>query len=168
MDREYSFKIENEDYDLLQDFNKVLNLIDLGRTPRNHYSDASGKTTDGKMMNIEIKRRNQNLLPNLTISGETYTASTIYIETHKAGSLYLDYTTNNLIPIYINFLNDGVVVLYNLLRLSKRPETVVKKIYSKLYQSYELSKREELLLQDAWIYKKDENNEYKLIYKPNV
>ena len=40
-----------------------------------------------------------------------------------------------------------------------------KKIWSELYQALELAKREELSLEDAWIYKK-EDNVYKLIHKP--
>ena len=64
MDREYSFKLETEDFELLKEFNeKVFQLLDLGRTPRNHHSDASGLTPNARdIVNIEIKKRNQNLL----------------------------------------------------------------------------------------------------------
>ena len=99
------------------------------------------------------------------LSGETYTADTLYIEAHKAGDLFLDYICDEKIPIYINFLNDDIVILYNLSRLKHRPTEVAKRIHSKLYQGFELAKREELSLEDAWIYKK-ENNVYKLIKRP--
>ena len=141
----------------------------MGRTPAKHTSDASGVTTDGRYLNFEIKIRNQTLVDDIisgcSTGGKIYTANTIYIETHKVGDLLLDYVCYKTVPLYINFLNDGFVILYNLLTLKHRPTKVAKRIYSKLYQGFELSKREELLLDDAWIYQK-ENNTYKLIKKP--
>lgn len=170
MDRNYAFKIEDEDYELLESFNDVLKLEQMGRCPRNYHTDASGITSDGKEINIELKRRNQTL-SGLTIMGVTsankpYTASTIYIETHKCGDMLLDYVCENKVPMYINFLNDGYVIVHNLSQLKTRPAKVGKKIYSKLYEGFEISKRNELQLDDAWIYKKDENNKYQLVYKP--
>ena len=164
MNRDYAFKKEDEDYILLKDFNKVLKLSDLGQTPKYSTSDASG-TSLNRYINIELKRRNQTLTKDFKISGETYTADTVYLESHKAGDLLLDYVCEDKIPLYINFLNDGYVLLFNLSKLKHRPKKVCKKIYSKLYQGFELAKREELLVSDAWIYKRI-NNEYKLIHKP--
>ena len=170
MNREYAWKKEDEDYILLKDFNKLLKLTKLGQTPRNESSDASGYTTDGRLANIELKQRNQTLsgltLLGVTSGGRTYTADTIYLESHKAGDLLLDYVCDGKIPLYINFMKDGYVVLFNLSQLKYRPNHVCKKIYSKLYQGFELSKREELPLKDAWIYQK-KNNVYKLVYKPH-
>lgn len=165
MDKEYGNRQELEDFLLLEDFNSVLKLNELGRCPQKHTTDASGYTTDGRLLNIEIKKRNMNLMNDFILSGKTYTADTLYIEAHKAGDLFLDYICNEKIPIYINFLNDDVVILYNLLRLKHRPTKVAKRIHSKLYEGFELAKREELSLEDAWIYKK-ENNVYKLIKRP--
>lgn len=171
MNRNYAYNEEDKGFEQLTEFNNVLKLIDLGRTPKDHTSDASGYTTDGRYLNIEIKRRNQILTPDLKISATTrfnkeYTGDTIYIETHKVGDLLLDYVCFGYIPIYINFLSDGNVVVFNLSTLKSRPKKTVKKIYSELYQSFELSKRQELPLSEAFIYKKDENNVYKLIYRP--
>jgi hypothetical protein len=164
MNRDYAFKKEDEDYILLKDFNKVLKLSDLGQTPKYSTSDASG-TSLNRYINIELKRRNQTLTKDFKISGETYTADTVYLESHKAGDLLLDFVCEDKIPLYINFLNEGYVLLFNLSKLKHRPKKVCKKIYSKLYQGFELAKREELLVSDAWIYKRI-NNEYKLIHKP--
>ena len=170
---EFAKKKEKEGYLLLEDFNNdYMKLIELGQTPPKHTSDASGFTRDGRLLNFEIKVRNQTLVNNNTISGcstdgKTYITNTIYIESHKCGDLLLDYIVEDKKPVYINFLNDGYVVMFNLSRLKHRPEKVSKRIYSKLYQGFELSKREELRLEDAWIYKK-ENNSYKLVRKPNV
>lgn len=165
MNKEFANEKEKKDYQLLEDFNKVLKLIEIGRCPEKHTTDASGYTTDGRLINIELKMRNMILTNNMTLSAKTYTADTLYIEAHKTGDMLLDYVIDKQIPLYINFLQDGTVILYNLSTLKHRPNKVSKRIYSELYQAFELAKREELRLEDAWIYKK-ENNEYKLIYKP--
>lgn len=166
---------EKRDYELMVDFNSILGLRELGRTPEKHTTDASGYTTDGRYLNIELKSRNMRLLnggtkvlgTSTSKDGRTYhyTADTLYIEAHKAGDMYLDYQIKDEIPMYINFLEDDVVVVFNLTRLKKRPKTIIKKIWSELYQAFELAKRELLSLDDAWIYQKI-NNEYRLIKKP--
>lgn len=155
MNKEYGKINENLDYEMLQNFNTVLKLKDLGRTPAMHHTDASGYSNSNKYINIELKRRSVNI--------NTY--KTLYIEAHKAGDLLLDYVIEGKIPLYINFLQDGHVVVFNLAELKHRPEKVSKRIQSKLYEGFELAKREELLIEDAWIYKL-ENNEYKLMRKP--
>ena len=170
MNQDYALKKEKNDYYLMEEFNKVLKLIELGQTPEKHTTDASGYTTDGRFVNIELKQRNQTLsgLTLIGISSKTgnqYTADTIYIESHKIADLLLDYTIDDKIPLYINFLNDGYVVLYNISTLKHRPTKVAKKIWSELYQGFELAKRQELQLSDAWIYRKN-NDTYKLVHKP--
>ena len=155
MNIEYGMINEENDYELLQDFNSVLKLNELGKTPEKYTTDASGYTTDGRYINIELKRRNINI--------NTY--KTLYIETHKAGDMLLDYVCEKKIPLYINFLNDGYVVVYNLSELKHRPKKICKRIESKLYQGFELAKRQELIIDDAFIYKKN-NNTYKLVHKP--
>lgn len=166
MNRDYALKSEENDYFLLDDFNRqVLHLTELGQTPKKHHTDASGYTTDGRYCNIELKYRDAKLTDDFKMSAETYTVDSIFIENHKVGDMLLDYVINKEIPLYINFFQDGYVALFNLSRLKHRPNKVTKKIYSKLYQGFELAKREELLLIDAWIYRK-ENDVYKLIRKP--
>lgn len=166
MDRDYSLKFEEKDYILLRGFNdQVLHLTELGQTPKAHYTDASGYTTDGRYANIELKYREADLTDDLKMSAETYVVDSIFIENHKIGDMLLDYVICKEIPLYINFMKNDYVVLYNLSRLKSRPRRTVKKIYSKLYQGFELAKREELSLTDAWIYHK-ENDTYKLVSKP--
>lgn len=154
MNKEYGKTNENLDFEMLEHFNSLLKLKDLGRTPELYHTDASGYSNN-KYINIELKRRSVNL--------NTY--KTLYIEAHKAGDLLLDYVIEGKIPLYVNFLQDGHVVVFNLAELKHRPEKVSKRIESKLYEGFELAKREELLITDAWIYKL-ENNQYKLIHKP--
>ena len=154
MNKEYGKINENLDFEMLEHFNSLLKLKDLGRTPELYHTDASGYSNN-KYINIELKRRSVNL--------NTY--KTLYIEAHKAGDLLLDYVIEGKIPLYVNFLQDGHVVVFNLAELKHRPEKVSKRIESKLYEGFELAKREELLITDAWIYKL-ENNQYKLIHKP--
>ena len=171
MNKEFADEREKTDFELFEDFNEYLKLIELGKCPEKHHTDASGETRDGRLINAELKSRNQVLLPNLKISGRTtdgkdYTANTIYIEAHKAGDMLLDFVAEGKEPLYINFLLDNVVIVYNIAKLRHRPNKVAKRIYSKLYQGFELAKREELLIRDAWIYKKI-NNEWKMIKRPD-
>lgn len=173
MDRNFAYGMEDKGYAKLEHFNHhFLHLQELTRMPKNTPSgDASGITTDGTEINIEIKVRNQTLIDKSTLSGLTsqdkpYTASTIYIEAHKAGDMFLDYFSLGREPIYVNFLDNDYVVVYNLGKLKTRPKRVQKKIWSKLYQNWENQIREELPLNEAFIYKWDGNN-YILITKPN-
>lgn len=154
MNRKYADKLEETDYKLLQDFNSTLKLSELGQTPQYHHTDASGYTTDGREVNIELKKRDFN----------TDTFNTLYIEAHKCGDLLLDYITEDKIPLYVNFCNDGVI-LFNLSKLKHRPKTFKTKFYSELYKTMELSTREELDIKDAWVYKLQENNTYKLVHR---
>ena len=155
MNTDYGMTNEINDYELLQDFNKVLKLNELGKCPDKYTTDASGYTTDGRYINVELKSRNINI----------NTFNSIYIESHKVGDMLLDYVVDKKIPLYVNFLSDGHVVVYNLAELKHRPKKVAKRIYSKLYEGFELAKREELQLDDAWIYQKT-NGIYKLVHKP--
>lgn len=156
MNSEYGLINEEKDYILLKNFNKdILKLNELGRTPEHHHTDASGITRDGQHINIELKYRNINI--------NTY--STMYLESHKAADMLLDYVCDGKIPLYVNFLNDGYVIVFNLAKLRHRPSTICKYIKSQLYEGFELAKRQELDMQDAFIYEL-KNNEYKLISKP--
>lgn len=169
MDTNYADKKENDGYTLLSNFNKLLKLNELGRTPQKTTYDASGYTSIGDEVEIEIKIRDFNVLNDMTLSGNTngksYTADTIYIESHKIADMLLDYVCDGKIPLYINFMNDGYIYVYNISKLKHRPQKQCKRIYSKLYQGFELGKRQALSLDDAYIYK-NENDTYKLIRRP--
>lgn len=174
--KEFFDEKESNDFNKLTEFNnQVLHLEEFGETPYSHWTDASGYTVDGRYFNIEIKDRNLDLYENekgeyfvkgTTQFGKEYYADTIYIEQHKVSSMLMDYIGNKYEPIYINFLNDGIVVVYNLSRLKKRPNTERKTIKSKGYNKMEIGAREGLFLSDATIYKMDENKKYTLIKRP--
>lgn len=154
MNENYAITSEQQDYEKLRDFNKLLKIRELGKRPDKDTTDASGYTQDGQELNIELKSR--------YIGINTY--KTIYIESHKVADMLLDYTIDKKIPLYINFLNDDYVVVFNLAKLRHRPRKTNKRIWSELYQAFEMAKREELRLEDAWIYQK-QNDKYVLIKK---
>ena len=171
MDRKYAEEYEDKGFSLLEELNNdILRLQDLGRCPKAHTTDASGHSVVGEV-NIEIKCRDMTLLEDLstitacTKDGRTYSADTIFIETHKCGDMLLDYVCEGKIPLYVNFLNEYCIV-YNLSRLKHRPKKVQRRIYSTLYDGFELSKRQELRVSDAYIYKKG-NDGYKLVRRPS-
>lgn len=158
MDANFAASMEDKGFDKLVEFNSKLKLDNLGRTPSGYTSDASGTSFCGDV-NIEIKVRNMEIDPTtLTITGHTkddrsYTADTLYIESHKIADLLLDHMCDGKVPLYVNFLNGGYCVVFNLSKLKHRPRKEAKRIYSKLYQGFELAKRQLLDLRDAYIYK---------------
>lgn len=168
MNRKYATDKEQTGYEKLLDFNQLLKLKDLQQTVEGDYRDATGITTTNQKVNIENKVRNQTLfyqdgkpyISGLTSSNSPYSADTIYIEAHKASDLLMDWITLDYIPLFVNYLRDNIVVVFNLSRLKQRPKSRHLRIYSSLYQSYEEADRLELSLNDAFIYKKDKNNKY--------
>lgn len=164
---------EVKDYALLEAFNDKTNVFnEVAQAPVKYYIDASAHTLtklgEERIFSIELKNRNQVLLDDLTVSGvtrdgKTYTASTIYIESHKVADLLLDYIYYHQDPLYVNFLGDGTVLVHNLVKLSERPKySKEKKIKSLGYEKFEMAKRLELKIEDAAIYDKAG----KLIHKP--
>lgn len=150
--KKYADVCELNDYLMLKDFNKKLNIEELGQTPYMHTTDASGYTKQKEYVNIELKRR--------FTSVETYPS--LMIEGHKLLSLLMGFMYEKQIPLYINFMDDAVVV-FNLARLKTKPQLIEKKIKSHLYNAYDVAERYELQLSDAWIYS---NDTYALLHKP--
>lgn len=161
MNNEYFKEQEKNDWETLEAFNQQTHLFDdLTPSNKKHHSDGTGYTVnrfgEKRNFNIELKNRNQILLDNGIISGSTekggYTANTIMIEAHKVADLLLD-NIIGLEPLYINFLNDDTVVIFNLNKLKKRPEkSDIMNIKSKGYGKFEVAKRQFLSLNDAAIY----------------
>ena len=168
MNRKYANEKEQTGYQKLLDFNQLLRLKDLTQTTEGDYRDATGITTNNQKINIENKIRNQTLfyqdgkpyISGLTSSNSPYSADTIYIEAHKASDLLMDWITLDYIPLFVNYLRDNIVVVFNLSKLKTRPKSRHLRIYSSLYQSYQEADRLELSLSDAFIYNKAENNRY--------
>lgn len=145
---------EEEDYKEFTKLNEdIFHLNNIGRTPKLHHTDASGLTKDGRVINIELKQR--------TFDMDTY--KTLYIDDHKCCNLLMDYVVLKFIPIYINFMTDDTAIVFNLSRLSKRPKITKQRTYSKGKQAYEFNDKQELYIENAYIYKKDNNGNYKLI-----
>ena len=170
MNKEYFENNELNDWDLFEQFNEVTELFThIKQSEVKHHTDGTGFTRNGfgetRYFNIELKYRNLNLLDDGRISGATekgeFIDDTIFIESHKVADMLLD-DINGLEPLYINFLADGHVVIFNLNKLTKRPKkTGTMNIKSKGYGKFEVAKREGLYLKDAAIYDKD----YKLVKK---
>ena len=145
---------ETEDFKELTKLNEdILHLKNLGRTPQLHHTDASGLTKDGRVINIELKQRYFDM--------DKF--NTLYIEDHKCCNLLMDFVVLKFVPIYINFMTDDTAIVFNLSRLRKRPKITKDRSYSKGKQVYEYSDKQELYVEDAYIYKKDNNGKYKLI-----
>ena len=156
---------ENEEADLkkLEEFNAKAHIFaSITPAKEKHYADASGYSADRKF-NIELKNRNQLLLTDGRISGcsqtgKEYIDETIFIEDHKLSDMLLDWLTIGLEPLYITFLVNGWVIIYNLSKLTVRPKRYLNlKIGSKGYKSMEFGNRQGLYIKDAAIYDSNYN-----------
>lgn len=157
MDKKYFEEKENENWKLLCDFNNSTHLFDeIGRMHEYYHSDATGKTIskmgEERLFNIELKTRNVTLTQSGNFKGDKFNENTLYIESHKVADLLLDQVIDKE-GLYINFLNNNVVVIFNLGKLSVRPKLEKKRIPSKGYQGFEMAFREGLHINDAAIYK---------------
>lgn len=148
---------ETNDIEKLTDFNRKAHIFEhIKQSEEKHYTDATGYSMDRKF-NIELKNRNQILLKNGKISGctqngKSYIDDDIFIEDHKIADMMLDYISYGLEPLYINFLNNAIII-FNLSKLSIRPRKHLNmKINSKGYRAMEFANRQGLFLKDAAIY----------------
>lgn len=150
MNTKYAETHEADDFEMLKELNSIFQIDELGRTPKGYDTDASGYTK-GRYVEIELKRRYINV--------DTY--KTIIIEPYK-----MQYANDNkdTIQLYVNFTNDNHAIVFNLHRIGNATKTEYD-IPSKLYERIKTSNRYNLPMSNAWIYKKDENNKYKLIQK---
>lgn len=149
-------------WEKLQEFNNAYEVFNhIERTRGKWHSDSTGYTTnklgEKRQFNIELKNRNQILLDNGVISGHSdnggYTSNTLMIESHKVADLLLD-AIDGLEPLYINFLMDGTTLIFNLSKLTKRPQKSDRQnIKSRGYDKFEMAKRQYLYIVDAAIYK---------------
>lgn len=146
-----------------------IGLTNVKETAPKSAFDATATTRKGTEWAIELKNRNQRLITTedgklmiegTTNRGGTYRDETLFIEAHKASSLYFEMAVNNRLPIYINFLSDGTTIIHNLKDLKKMPTNNKKTIWSNGYQVNEEGIRFGLYLDDAFIFDKDG----KLIY----
>lgn len=153
MIKEYFDEHEMNDLQLLYEFNYQTKLFDtITPTKRNSQVDATA-THKKREFAIEVKHRFINL--------EKY--KTIMIEDYKLSGMMLESIINNREPLYINFLADGNVVIFNLNKLKTMPKMRIQDIKSGGYDKLQCQERRYMLdINDAVIYQKD-NNVYKLI-----
>lgn len=162
MNKDYFDNSEQRCLENLEKFNNEYHIFNhTEKTIEKFHADATGYTLnklgERRNFNIELKNRKQILLDNGVISGTTdkggYTGDTIMIESHKLADLLLD-NIIGLEPLYINFLLDGTVIIFNLNKLTKRPyKSENQNILSRGYGKMEMAKRQYLYITDAAIYK---------------
>lgn len=151
----YFNTMEKTDYEKLEQFQSERDwFAEIFQTPKKHPYDASGYTKDGRLAVIELKTRNAVLTQNNTLSGHNFNDSTVFIEEEKIASLLLQYVINDAIPLYINFLQDGTTLIWNLSTLKTLPKhfcdvTIDNKGYKGVQKTY----REGLYISDAKVYK---------------
>ena len=147
---EYHDESELIDDELFADF--VANSEIFQSVTRNRkYSDIDyiGIDLKGRKCSIELKKRNF----------EHTRYSTTLIECHKAWKLIERYSQFGLIPLYINFFDDAVLI-FDLKKY--KPDIDFKyrnmRIYNKGYGEKQNVWRIELSNADAIVFKRNNNN----------
>ena len=152
MNTRYFNDSEDKCWKSLNDLNQKKNYFkELTKSPSGSSWDASGITRDGRRAIIELKHRNA-ILDGNSVSGTNFHSDGLFIEIHKHSSLMLHWVVDGLIPLYINFLQDGNVVIFNLLKLTHYKEYNNLKVKSLGYEKMEMNaRRYNLFLDDATI-----------------
>ena len=142
--KDYFIKNEKNDLQMLYEFNYQMKLFDsITPTKEKSQIDATAKRKNREFA-IELKHRFINL--------EKY--QSIMIEDYKLAELMLEYTVNNKSPLYINFLADGHILIFNLAKLSEKPRMRIQNIKSEGYDKMQCQERRYLLpVSEAVIYK---------------
>ena len=149
--KDYFETNEKNDLQLLYEFNYNTKLFQsIKPTEEKSQIDAIGKHKNREFA-IELKHRFINL-------GKY---KSIMIEDYKFSGLMLEYIINHREPLYVNFLADGTVVIFNLNKLSTMPKMRITDIKSEGYDKMQCQERRYLLdIKDAVIYKDN------LLFKP--
>lgn len=170
MNKDFYTVEELKDWELLKLFNEKIKLNNIGQTPKKWYYDASGYTHLNQYTEIELKNRqgiltdNPNIVEFTKKNKSTYTASTVYIEPQHYGRMIDDYRFDNVVPLYVNFLSDGSIIVWNLATLKKKPEwKYITKIWDEGKKKYKDEWRILLDINEAFIY----DNQYNLVKRPN-
>ena len=127
----------------------------LTRLGDGYYADASGITSDMRKVIIEVKTREMVMTPDgqmADANDPSRTYGSVMIEGHKMTDLILD-SISGYLPLYINFLADGSVIIFNMSNLKMRPITSKTRIYSKAAAKFDISARYLLDMSDAIITK---------------
>ena len=151
---DYFVENEKKDLQMLYEFNYQVKLFDsITPTKEKSNIDATAKRKNREFA-IELKHRFINL--------EKY--QTIMIEDYKLAEMMLEYTVNHKEPLYVNFLADGYILIFNLAKLSEKPRMRIQNIKSEGYDKMQCQERRYLLpIEEAAIYK--DNNLVKPVGK---
>lgn len=147
--KDYFETNEQTDFDKLLDFNQHTKVFyNIQKKDKGSHIDALGyhenKLGEVKTYGIELKHR--------FVPVDRY--NTMFIEDYKMASMLLDYVTFGIEPLYVNFMNDGYVVIFNLRMLKHYPKVRIANINSKGKEMTQLQERRYLLdMNDAVIYK---------------
>lgn len=154
MNTTYFNESEDKCWQSLQNLNNKKNYFkELTKAPSGSSWDASGITRDGRKVIIELKHRNA-VLDGNSVSGTNFHSDGLFLEAHKHSSLMLHWVVDGLTPLYINFLQDGNVLIFNLLKLTHYKQYNNLKVKSLGYEKMEMnSRRYDLYLDDATIVK---------------
>ena len=135
---------EKNDLQMLNEFNYQTKLFQsIEPTEKKSQYDADGIKL-GRRFAIELKHR--------YVSIDKY--NSMFIEDYKLAALMLEYILNGKEPLYICFLQGGVVLIYNLLKLTRMPILRIQNIKSEGYDKMQCSERRYLLsFDDAVIFK---------------
>lgn len=145
---------ENSDYNKLLDFNNKTHIFkEIVPAEYMEYYDASACTITNQGSRIELKSR----------KATTFQYDTLFIEDTKL-NIIVDYMIYNDLPLYINFMEDGNTVIFNLnfSKWKNRPDYKKQRTYSPSYESWEYQGKNYLPISEAFIYDK----EGKLLQKP--
>lgn len=112
--------------------------------------DASGYTSDGRTVLIEMKNRNINL----------FDYETVYINAKKVAKMMLEHSIYQTIPIFVAFFKNGDVGIWNLTKLTKYKYYPLVKSYSKGYGKDEYSEQIGVYPIDAKVYGKDNDGNW--------
>lgn len=151
LNQQYFNSCEDKGWSLLNSLNDKYNFFtSLDRAEHSSPWDSSGITRDGREVLIELKVRKAVVTPQHTFSGSNFQDDTIFIEQNKHSNLMMMHVVKGFTPLYINFLLDGNVLIYNLLRITHFKEFRGLKVQSKGYSQMETNAaRLGLYLDDA-------------------
>jgi hypothetical protein len=142
--KDYFTMNEQNDLQLMYEFNYETKLFQsIKPTEEKSQYDAIG--VKGKReFAIELKHR--------YVDMNKY--QSMFIEDYKLAALMLEYILNGKEPLYVCFLQGGVVLIYNLLKLTRMPQLRIQNIKSEGYEKMQCQERRYCLsLDDAVIYK---------------
>lgn len=144
MDTKYFEKNEENDLKLFNDFNTKTKLF--GKIQPTHKYGQYDATAIAKKRTFAVELKSRNM--------KIDAFKTIMIEDYKYLELLLAKQFENKEPLYINFLNNDTVVLFNMDKLKNKPQFKENvDIESKGYGTKQKERRYYIDLKEAVVYK---------------